>query len=51
MHILVNPSLTSFSLMANMSGFNRHFLLISVCFIHIGEGENEEKMRLKVYER
>ena len=35
---LVNPSLTSFSPMGNMSGFNRHFLLISVCFIHNGEG-------------
>ena len=30
--------------MGNMSSFNRHFLLVSVCFIHNGEIENLRKV-------
>ena len=46
--ILVNPSLTSFSLMGNMSGFNRHFSC--ALFITVRELENEiESLRKVVF--
>ena len=51
MRILVNPSLTSFPLIGNMSSFYRHFLLVSVCFIHNGEIENLRKVVFFLLER